>query len=288
MLTDAQHVILFWVLLGFFFIIGVVALLAILGIIKTGKGFRTWAVTGFAAGVVGAIVLWAKSPPPQPPIDLYVNLQPPKEVDPQKFVLVNGTYEYHAETDSIPSSQPSGAVELTAGQTMGSWTAKFPPYKGMTKAAAVKLTLKDSNGGSWSVLPFYPNYNNQPLKQAQQSASNPAPSFSLALVSSAIAAEKQIKFNNYARSIGTMGGRTYYRWRVFVDEPGQVLNNIAEVQYLLHPTFPDPLHVQTNRDEKFALEATGWGTFSIQISVNFKDRSTLRTTYDLDFSKAWP
>ena len=63
---------------------------------------------------------------------------------------------------------------------------------------------------------------------------------------SALADEGELKFTNFAKVIGKQHGKTFYSWRVFVDEPDEVLERIDEVQYLLHPTFPDPLQVRTN------------------------------------------
>lgn len=107
------------------------------------------------------------------------------------------------------------------------------------------------------------------------------------ILANKVFAQQEIRFNNYAQKIGTWNGRTYYKWRVFVNESVQVLNTIAEVQYLLHPTFPEPLQVRTNPNDKFAVEATGWGQFLIQISIKYRNQSTVSTSYYLDFTKGW-
>lgn len=282
-MTPAQHYLLFWVFVGFFVVIGTVAILAIVGVIKTDNQFRKWAVVGFAAAITGVVVMWAKA---QSPLDIFVNLEPPVGIAADSFELVGGTYEYCEQSDGEKSDTRSGAIELTAGQQVGWWTARIP-YSGMAKA--VKLKLKDKHGKLWGVRPFYPNYNRQLLiatdsSQSHAQASTPA----LSLTDSAYAGASIIKFNNYAKATFTQQGRTYYKWRVFVDEPNQVLTRIAEVQYLLHPTFPDPLQVRTNPNDKFAVEASGWGQFSIQIMIKYKDRSTESMTYYLDFNKRWP
>lgn len=283
MTAETQHLILFSVFVGFFLVIGVIALLAIVGVIKTDKRFRNWAVGGFAAAVTGVVIIWAKA---QLPLDIFVNLGPPAGVAAETFELVSGTYEYSEQSNSDKSNTPSGSIELTAGQQVGWWTAKFP-YKGMTKA--VRLTLKDKNGNLWGVRPFYPNYNLKLLFAIDTPQKRTATSLTtLGLASRAFAAESKIKFNNYAKATHTLQGRTYYRWRVFVDEPNQVLTRIAEVQYLLHPTFPEPLQVQTNPNDKFAVEASGWGEFLIQITIKYNDQSTERATYYLDLTKGWP
>jgi hypothetical protein len=280
MLTDSLHLVLFWVFIGFFVVIGVIALMAIAGVIKVDKEFRKWAIGGFVTGVAGVVFVWGKS---QEPLDFFVNLKSPDGINAETFELVSGKYEYSDASASADSTQPSGSVELAVGQEIGSWTAKFP-QKGANKA--VKLTLTDNDGNLWAVRPFYPNHIHQPLMPTQKiGLTNPLPSI---LVKSAFAVESKIHFNNYAKVERTLNNRTYYKWRVFVDEPVAVLNKIAEVQYLLHPTFPEPLQVRTSPEDKFAVEATGWGGFYIQITIQYKDRSIVKTNYHLDLSKGWP
>lgn len=282
-MTPAQHLFLFWVFVGFFLVIGIIALLAIVGVIKTDKRFRNWAVGGFAAAVTGVVIMWAKA---ESPLDIFVNLQPPAGMGADTFELVSGTYEYYEQSNPGKSDTRSGSIELTAGQLPGWWTAKIP-YSGTSNA--VTLTLKDKNGKPWRVLPFYPNYNRQQLIATDTPQNHAATSLpTLRLTSSAFAAESKIRFNNYAKATSTLQGRTYYNWRVFVDEPNEVLARIAEVQYLLHPTFPNPLQVRTNPNDKFAVDGTGWGQFLIQITIKYKDHSTETTSYYLDFTKGWP
>ena len=287
-MTTTQHLVLFWVFVAFFMIIGIIAILAIVGVIKTDKRFRNWAVGGFAAAIVGVVIIWAKTQPTQIPEDLFINLGPPLNVNAETFELVSGNYEYDEQSSSGVSIKRSGSVELTAGQNIGWWTAKIP-CNGMTKP--FKMTLKDKNGKLWTVRPFYPNYHNQQLIAAVSSQNQAATSLPvLSLTRDAFAMEKNVKirFNNYARPASTLQGRTYYSWRVFVNEPIHVLTRISEVQYLLHPTFPNPFQVRTNPNDKFALDGSGWGQFMIQITIRFKDNSMETTSYYLDLTKKWP
>ena len=96
-----------------------------------------------------------------------------------------------------------------------------------------------------------------------------------------------IRFNNYAKAAGKKGKYNYFRWKVFVDEDKNTLDKIDSVEYLLHPTFPIPDQVGSDRDSKFALETSGWGEFDILITVNFKDGCTERLKYRLDLRKPW-
>lgn len=287
-MTATQHLVLFWVFVAFFMIIAIVAILAIVGVIKTDRRFRNWAVGGFAAAIVGVVIIWAKTQPAQTPVDLFINLEPPAGAKAESFELVSGKYEYDEQSSSGESVKRSGSVELTAGQHIGWWTAKLP-CSGITRP--FRMMLKDKDGRLWTVRPFYPNYHNQQLVETAPSPSQPAASLSvLGLTKEAFAMEKQagLRFNNYAKPASTVQGRTYYNWRVFVDEPAHVLARIAEVQYLLHPTFPNPFQVRTNPNDRFALGSSGWGQFMIQITIRFKDNTLERTGYYLDLTKSWP
>jgi transcription initiation factor IIF auxiliary subunit len=80
----------------------------------------------------------------------------------------------------------------------------------------------------------------------------------------------------------------YYRWRVFVDESEPVLEQIQQVEYTLHPTFPQPHQVRTDRRDLFALETAGWGEFTMLIDVKYRDGRIEKVPYWLDLSKKWP
>jgi hypothetical protein len=97
-----------------------------------------------------------------------------------------------------------------------------------------------------------------------------------------------IHFNNYSKHVGKRGGKDYFIWRVFVDENSDVLDQIKSVQYLLHPSFPNPFRISEDKKSKFALESSGWGNFNMQITVTFNDETKYETSYYLDLKKPWP
>jgi hypothetical protein len=299
-MTGLKQEVLFWLFVGFFMVIGVVALLSITGIVKTESRFRRWAVGGFVVAVTGVVILWAKS---QFPIDLYVILVPPDGVKLESFALERGIYQYDEHLSSGTSVTRSGNAEIALG--VGGWQVKLP-NEVMNKA--VRLSLLDRSGRWWDTNPFYPNFTSQSLISGRDPEHASVNTFSAQhSVSTAFAAQErmedsppsrselqraqvrqEIKFNNYAKPIGEMKGTPYYRWRVFVDEPKSVLDRIKEVHYFLHPTFPQPLRIQTNRRDHFALETTGWGEFTLQISVVFTDGSRAKTSYYLQLNNEWP
>ena len=97
-----------------------------------------------------------------------------------------------------------------------------------------------------------------------------------------------VRFNNYAKKVGRRGDYDWYRWRVFVDEDDKVLNRIKHVQYLLHRTFANPLRISDDKKSKFALESSGWGSFTMYVTVRFNDGTEEEEQYFLDLRKEWP
>ena len=70
-------------------------------------------------------------------------------------------------------------------------------------------------------------------------------------------------------------GRNRWEWTVFIVADEATLNDIACVQYILHPTFPNPINMICERGsgsgKGFFLKGTGWGTFPIDVEIIFKD-----------------
>jgi transcription initiation factor IIF auxiliary subunit len=75
---------------------------------------------------------------------------------------------------------------------------------------------------------------------------------------------------------------------VFVDEDKEILEKIQYVEYLLHPTFPNPRKLAYDRESRFALRSAGWGEFTIKAMVHFTDGKTEQVKHSLDFGKKWP
>ena len=62
-----------------------------------------------------------------------------------------------------------------------------------------------------------------------------------------------------------------WRWSVWVEGPASELDRVKAVRYTLHPTFPDPVRIVTDRSSKFRLESSGWGEFSIMAQLTLTD-----------------
>jgi len=96
------------------------------------------------------------------------------------------------------------------------------------------------------------------------------------------------RIRNYAKRIGQRGRHEWYRWRVFLEGDDGTLNEIEEVEYHLHPTFPNPVRTVKDRESGFALESSGWGSFMMDIIVRFKDGTERQMNHYLNLKEPWP
>jgi hypothetical protein len=296
-----QHIILFWIFVGFFVVIGVLSLLVAAGLVTADRRFQQWAVPGFIAAVTMAVIGLFKVAPDES-VPIFVTLTG----DQPDFTLISGAYRYDELSTIGEVKSREGPIELTVGHQLGVWQAKLPQH---VLSKPVSLKLQDKEGNWWAVSPFYPNYNARPMSKVPTPThaeelpppiDNGSALVFAATINSASSDDRShtgkmvarkdrpIKIDNYARAYRKFDNRQYYQWRVFVDEPADVLKEIAEVQYVLHPTFADPTQKRTDPSTKFALESTGWGEFVILITVRFTDGNIEKATYRLDLSKGWP
>lgn len=291
--------VLFWLFLGFFIVIGLLSFLAILGIGNLDPGFRKWAVTGFVTGVAGAVFGLFKLV--FSGVALVVTLVPAPDIAPTTLDLKSGRYSYDETTSAGKVKTHEGRVEVGRAQASANWEVKLPPD---VLDRAVRLEFENHDGGVFVVYPFYPSHTAREMVKGVKS-SPPPTSGQRGLVAVAQAeqpvtgsavrptlvadeASKEVKFENYARPVGKIQGRDYYQWRVFVDEPPAVLDRIAEVQYVLHPTFPQPYQVSRDRGRQFELIQSGWGGFTILITVRFRDGTATKASHFLNLANAWP
>jgi YEATS family len=296
-MTNLQREVLFYIFAGFFVLIGIGSLMALLGLIqRPDPAFRKWAVGGFIGAVTTAVVGLFRLSFLAAPALITVTLVPPPDAA-TPLVLDHGTYQYDEVADSGKVTTQKGEIVAVAGDD-NSWQVRLP---GEVSDKAVRLNFQDAVGNPWVAGPFYPNYIQQKMRAGQKATTTaeapgtPRVPLAMAVVFAAEAGttparqrQADVTFNNYARSIGNQGGRPYFEWRVFVDEKPQVLNTIAQVDYLLHPTFPDPFRTSRDRDKHFELIASGWGTFRIVITIHYTNGSEAKTSYTLDFDKSWP
>ncbi|PYX71224.1 MAG: hypothetical protein DMG72_17410 [Acidobacteria bacterium] len=98
-----------------------------------------------------------------------------------------------------------------------------------------------------------------------------------------------IRFRNYSMFTEKKYDRNWYEWCVFVDSDREVVDRINAVEYKLHPTFPDPVRLITQKENRFALFSSGWGGFLLRTRVIFEDGSEEAGGYYLALDKdSWP
>lgn len=68
-------------------------------------------------------------------------------------------------------------------------------------------------------------------------------------------------------------GANRWEWSVWIEGAEAELDDIYEVEYTLHPTFPQPVRIVRERAEKFRLASAGWGEFEINAHAKLKDGS---------------
>jgi hypothetical protein len=78
-----------------------------------------------------------------------------------------------------------------------------------------------------------------------------------------MSADAPIKLKNSAE----YKGKDRWEWSVWVDGPAERLDEIASVEYILHPTFVQPVRIVTDRTSNFKLSSRGWGEFMIHANV---------------------
>jgi len=81
--------------------------------------------------------------------------------------------------------------------------------------------------------------------------------------------------------------RNQWNWWTYILGDNDALSAIQCVEYVLHPTFPDPVKTVCDRGAQagmgFVLAASGWGTFTINITVRLKNGETKYLKHDLQF-----
>ena len=97
------------------------------------------------------------------------------------------------------------------------------------------------------------------------------------------------KFNHYSRFDREKHDYRVYAWCVFLDEPKSVLDDVIAVEYILHPTFPDPVRRISDRTHCFALESQAWGEFGIDIHIFRSGGEIERARYYIKLEEDnWP
>ena len=77
-------------------------------------------------------------------------------------------------------------------------------------------------------------------------------------------------------------GDERWRWEAFLDDEGSgELGNVQSVEYILHPTFPNPIIRVSDPHEGFALKTEGWGEFDLKAFALMKDGSKQTLSHNI-------
>jgi transcription initiation factor IIF auxiliary subunit len=80
-------------------------------------------------------------------------------------------------------------------------------------------------------------------------------------------------------------GNDRWDWEAFLEDEGTgELDRVESVEYVLHPTFPNPIRRVNTPQNQFALRTNGWGTFQLKAFVNLKGGKRVKLTHELEMS----
>jgi len=79
-------------------------------------------------------------------------------------------------------------------------------------------------------------------------------------------------------------GNDWWEWAAFLDDEGSgELSQVDYVEYVLHPTFPNPVRKVTDPQDGFKMKTAGWGVFMLKAFVNKKQGDKVKLTHMLEF-----
>ena len=97
-----------------------------------------------------------------------------------------------------------------------------------------------------------------------------------------------IAFSNYSISIGKRYDHEWYDWCIFASGDEAALSQVKTVEYTLHPSFPDPVRISSDCDNRFAVMSNGWGGFVVDIRVTLKNAREEYAKHLLRLDAGWP
>ena len=80
----------------------------------------------------------------------------------------------------------------------------------------------------------------------------------------------------------------YWNWSIWVEGPDDEMNQIQEVHYLLHRTYPKPHQIVRNRGNGFRLKSAGWGEFNIAILIRLRNGEEIHRDHWLRLGASAP
>lgn len=86
-----------------------------------------------------------------------------------------------------------------------------------------------------------------------------------------------LSLTNTSEYIGQRGDTHWWSWTAYIEGDSDELDDVAYVEYHLHPGFPNPIKRVKKRNGGFPLTAKGWGVFELKAKVVFREKGRLKT-----------
>jgi transcription initiation factor IIF auxiliary subunit len=81
-------------------------------------------------------------------------------------------------------------------------------------------------------------------------------------------------------------GEDWWKWSAFLDDGGSgELGNVDRVEYVLHPSFNNPVREVSDPAGGFAMDTAGWGTFPLKAVVYTKDGKKQVLTHEVQLEE---
>lgn len=158
------------------------------------------------------------------------------------------------------------------------------------KRTVIESAVKKSGYDNWAA--FLDNKPNEPSIEIIKEIKNELRREGLALSSTPSKVDtKKIEIKNSSKKLGRKVyiGKREWEWTIYLISDQGTLQNINCVKYTLHPTFPKPVWEfcgDKNKgtiDKAYPLTMIGWGTFTVDVLISFKDGTELRKKHRLVF-----
>jgi transcription initiation factor IIF auxiliary subunit len=94
---------------------------------------------------------------------------------------------------------------------------------------------------------------------------------------------------HYSRFSRTRIDTKVFEFCLFVDGSADVINSIREVEYVLDPSFPDPVRISSDPRHCFVLQSEAWGQFRVPVRIFTKDEQIVRLAHCVSLKDhGWP
>ena len=95
-----------------------------------------------------------------------------------------------------------------------------------------------------------------------------------------------LKLRNRWTYVGEEDGGDRWRWEAFLDDGGTgELRDVDYVEYILHPTFRNPIREVDDPEGGFVLKTRGWGEFALKAVVHMKDGTRQQLSHRLELRR---